>query len=270
MRNTLQSLLILSTSALLLTACGGGSDGPNPEPPAPSKARINSSNYTEAVGLGGASADSSQNALSALSLPMSLGAMGDQSGTIACPGGGSLTLIVSGSTRTTTAQNCKDDEVEMVSGSISITNDPASATPWVISFQDVKARGTAADATLNTVNGEARLQDFRNGAPTGMTSKLTVANTSRTDTYDMTINSSGQMTLLLSSSKFDGSLKLVLDETARSLKVSSTVDGSNATITWTADGKSFTVEIRETENGPTVTSKTLTLLEFLELLKKWR
>lgn len=264
--NSILSLLCLSASALVLSACGSGND---PEPPTPPKtAQINSANYSDVVGIATGGYDQSAGLMLAGLTPVSLGFTQTQAGNIACVDGGGLDLSIADKLRTYTAVNCKTGPIFIASGSLSETIDSPDGLSRSIKIQDLNLRTSESDLTMHKVNGDFKLTLKADGTPVTALIDLSVSHNARTDTFALTLTAGGKMLINIASPRFPEKLFISSDAATNSVKISSRGDGSSVTVIESTDGKSYTLELREPGNSTPTLVKTISEAELEAMVKK--
>ncbi|MCV2366944.1 hypothetical protein [Roseateles oligotrophus] len=267
--NYLASLLLAGASALTLSACGSGGDTPPEPPPEPKTAQINSANYGEAVGVAFAGFQRSQPLIESSLLPLTIGFTETLSGSYPCKDGGSLTLLAADKVRTFTAVDCKDDAAWIVSGTLTETISGANNSTRSYKLKDVNIQTGTSNQSVAVVNGAAEAVLKADGStPESFQIDLSVALNGRTDTLGMSLDAAGKLQLVIDSTRFPQKLLFSADTQAKSFTISSKGDGSSMSVTPSADGKTFLIELRASAGGTPTFSKTASAEEFAAWLVK--
>ena len=262
---SISCLLCLSASALFLSACGSSSD---PEPPPVKTAHINSANYSDVLGIAAGGTEQSEGFMRAGLTPIVVGFSQTRPGSLACIDGGSLELSIADKLRTYTAVNCKTGPVFIASGSLTESIDSADGLSRSVKIKDLNLRTSDTDLTMQKVNGDVKVSVKANGTPVSVLIDLSVTRNARTDTFALTLDASGNLLVVVDTSRFPQKLVITGDAKANSIKISSRGDGSSLTAIESADGKTYTLELREPGNATPVLTKTISTAELEALVKK--
>ncbi|MDC8770857.1 hypothetical protein [Roseateles albus] len=263
---SISCLLCLSASALILSACGSSSD---PEPkPEPKTASINSANYSDVLGIAAGSTDQSEGLIRAGLAPIAVGFTQTQPGSLACVDGGSLDLSIADKLRTYTAVNCKTGPVFIASGTLTESVDSPDGLSRSVKIKDLNLRTSDTDLTMQKVNGDLKVSVKADGTPVSAVIDLSVLRNARTDTFALTLDASGNLMVVIDTSRFPQKLVITGDAKTNSVKISSRGDGSSLTAIESADGKTYILELREPGNATPVLTKTITAAELEAWVKK--
>nr|WP_295075533.1 hypothetical protein [uncultured Roseateles sp.] len=265
--HSLTLTLCVAVTSFALSACGGGGGGNEPPSPTP-EAFINSSNYEATAGIAAAGTQHSAEMLLAGVLPINAIAADAPAGNYPCIAGGSMTLSVVDKVRNYSAQSCQTGEAFLASGSISDTVGQGNGGHSLL-IKDLVFRVGDSAAPLQTLNGSVAASLNAQGLPSAVIADLSLSQGTRTQTYALTMDASGKLLIVLQTPSLAQKLVYTIDPQSSSVKVSSRGDGSSVTIVESADGKSYTLELRPDSSASSPTaSKTLSAAEFEALLKK--
>jgi hypothetical protein len=259
------SLLCLSASALILSACGSSDPEPKPEP---KTASINSANYSDVLGIAAGSSDQSEGLMRAGLAPIAVGFTQTQSGSLACVDGGSLELSIADKLRTYTAVNCKTGPVFIASGTLTESVDSLDGLSRSVKIKDLNLRTSDTDLTMQKVNGDVKVTVKADGSPVSASIDLSVTRNARTDTFALTLDASENLLVVIGTSRFPQKLVITGDAKTNSIKISSRGDGSSLTAIQSVDGKTYTLELREPGNATPILSQKITAAELEALVKK--
>jgi hypothetical protein len=262
---SISCLLCLSASAFILSACG--SSDPEPAPPVKA-ASINSSNYGDVLGIAAGSSEQSEGLMRAGLTPIAIGFTQTQSGSIACIDGGSLDLSMADKLRTYTAVNCKTGPVFIASGTLTESVDSADGLSRSVKIKDLNLRTSDTDLTMEKVNGDLKVVVKADGTPVSALIDLSVTRNARTDTFALTLDASSNLLIVIDTARFPQKLVITGDAKTNSVKISSRADGSSLTAIESADGKTYTLELREPGNAAPVLTKTISAADLEALVKK--
>lgn len=301
---------VAAVCTAVIAGCGGGGDSPTPAPassptpapaptptptpapaptptpapaptPAPPPASVNATNYLNAYWLGLVGVFRMESTSSIVDLMFSAFVeKADQSGTVACSGGGSVNLTKTGATRTMVVPagvTCVEGGLTLYSGSQVTSPDAVFGgigtivlTSGTFNFTNVafKVSSDPFQAT-ETVNGTLALQLASNGGFSG-TGNITFARNGKTDTYSninvltTAANSSGQIELVsgafnLATPRFGSALAMTGNVNQATLTATAP-DGSNVTgaeVLPSTNPTSRTYTLRASAGGTAVATQTL-------------
>jgi len=269
MNALLNQFLLAATAAacIALTACGGSDDKPTPPI---AEAHINSSNFVEATGIAAAGVQQSGDQLSAGAAPVL--ELKDQGtpGTYACKDGGTVNMTLVDKINNLTVLNCKSGDVYVASGAITDTSETTAAGQiHAIKIKDLSFRVGDTDLTMQTLNGSMNATLKPDGSLTAVKADFSYTRNGRTDTLALRQEANGQMLIEVQTPNFPQKLAIDISADEKTVKISSRGDGSSVTVIESADGKSYTLELRGIGGGSPTATKTLSTAEFEALLKKW-